>query len=114
MYSQNKKRKILRWFEQTFASVSGDDQLLQLDEFTRALHISGVAKLLFTTCYIIIYYCMCRNICYACLFCIKYTTSNYSQFHGSPTRKGVLSSIPLLCGLNCLTLNSTIAVASYV
>ena len=42
--SQNKKRKILRWFEQTFASVTGDDQLLHLDDFTRALHISGVSN----------------------------------------------------------------------
>ena len=41
--SQNKKRKILRWFEQTFDSVSGDDQLLHLEEFTRALHINGVS-----------------------------------------------------------------------
>ena len=42
-FSQNKKRKILQWFEQIFASVSGDDQLLQVDEFSRALYINGVS-----------------------------------------------------------------------
>lgn len=41
---KGKKRKILKWFEQTFAHLAGDDQLLQLDEFKRALHISGVRE----------------------------------------------------------------------
>ena len=41
--SHSRKDKILQWFEQTFARVSGDDQLLQLDEFKRALQINGVS-----------------------------------------------------------------------
>ena len=41
--SHSRKEKILWWFEQTFARVSGDDQLLQLDEFRRALQINGVS-----------------------------------------------------------------------
>ena len=44
-----RKVKILKWFEQVFDRVSGDDQLLQLDEFKRALQISGV--------------CMCVCVC---------------------------------------------------
>lgn len=37
------KAEVLQWFEQTFESVSGEDQLLQLDEFKRALYTSGVS-----------------------------------------------------------------------
>ena len=40
--SHSKKTKILKWFQQTFAKVTGDDQLLQLDEFKRALQLNGV------------------------------------------------------------------------
>ena len=40
---KGKKHKILKWFEQTFALVSGEDQLLQLDEFKQALRIHGVS-----------------------------------------------------------------------
>lgn len=32
-----KPKKILRYFETTFATVSGEDHLLQLDEFQEAL-----------------------------------------------------------------------------
>lgn len=39
----SRKNKILHWFEQIFASVSGEDQLLQLDELKQALGIHGVS-----------------------------------------------------------------------
>jgi len=42
--SHSRKNKILHWFEQIFASVSGEDQLLQLDELQQALGIHGVIK----------------------------------------------------------------------
>lgn len=41
---KGKKLKTLKWFEETFEHVSGEDQLLQLDEFTRALHTNGVSN----------------------------------------------------------------------
>lgn len=43
VFRSGKKVKILEWFEQTFKHVSGEDQLLQIDEFKRALHIKGVS-----------------------------------------------------------------------
>jgi hypothetical protein len=40
--SRDSHKKILKWFEQQFALVSGDDHLLQLYEFKKALQINGV------------------------------------------------------------------------
>ena len=41
--SHSRKRKILKWIEDVFVRVSGEDQLLQLDEFTTALNTDGVS-----------------------------------------------------------------------
>ena len=41
-----KPKKILHYFEITFATVSGEDQLLQLDEFQEALRKNLVGRLL--------------------------------------------------------------------
>lgn len=42
MYSQSKKRKLLKWFEDVFIRVSGDDQPIQTEEFAAAIHLDHV------------------------------------------------------------------------
>lgn len=54
LYRRGKKKKILKWFEEVFTQVSGDDHLLQMDEFKRALLINGVR------------YCCCVLCIYGC------------------------------------------------
>ncbi|XP_062510064.1 NADPH oxidase 5-like [Corticium candelabrum] len=45
--SRDSHKKILKWFEQQFAGVSGDDHLLQLYEFRKALQINGFSERFF-------------------------------------------------------------------
>ncbi len=41
--SQSKKRKLLKWFEEVFIHVSGEDQPIQVDQFTAAIHTDQVS-----------------------------------------------------------------------
>ena len=43
--SQSKPRKVLKWFEDIFVLISGEDQLLQLEEFAVVLHTDDVSCL---------------------------------------------------------------------
>lgn len=45
LYNRNEKSKILKWFEEIFVQVSGEKQLLQLDEFKKALYTNGVSNI---------------------------------------------------------------------
>ena len=40
--SESKKGKVLRYFEEIFFYISGEDQLIQVDEFATALHTDDV------------------------------------------------------------------------
>ena len=41
-HSQRKTRKDLRWFEETFVVISGEEQLLQPEKFAVAVHTDEV------------------------------------------------------------------------
>lgn len=42
--SQSKKRKLLKWFEEVFVRVSGEDQPIQVDQLATAIHADNVSK----------------------------------------------------------------------
>ena len=43
--SQSKKRKQLKWFEEVFVRVSGEDQPIQVDQFATAIHTDHVSQI---------------------------------------------------------------------
>lgn len=57
LYNRNEKSKILKWFEEIFVQVSGEKQLLQLDEFKKALYTNGVSNISIYFGFIVLYSC---------------------------------------------------------
>lgn len=42
--SQSKKRKLLKWFEEVFVRVAGEDQPIQVDQLATAIHTDHVSS----------------------------------------------------------------------